>query len=220
MQKNLHFIISGLALAAAAALVPSSAQARGHWETKVSVGVGLPHGAVRVSVGHEPYFYHGGVFYRHNHNRYFVVRPPRGAFVRHIPRHFSRVYVGGTVYFRDEDIYYRTVPGGYVVVDEPVVVEKSTPAPADSGYLPVWAGDREYFIKDGQFFRKTPQGYVWTEAVLGATTQHLPDDAVSVWYEDQEYFESKNLFFKNTPKGFTVVETPWKGGPAPESDGN
>jgi len=191
----------------------------------VSIGAPVPHGYAEVRHGHDRYYYHRGVYYRPGPHGYVVVRPPRGIIVHELPPRYARVHVGSIVYYRSGDVYYQTAPGGYVVVDPPPTVVVSRPAPAVAPAAPasapapaapaeeyqsVWVGDVEYQFKDGQFFKKTADGLVWSPAPLGAITRTLSSDAQSVWYQDVEYFECDDVYFRKTPNGFQVVEAPWK----------
>ncbi len=180
-----------------------------HVNVGLSVGVPLPHGYVDVVVGREHYYAHRGVFYRRGPHGFVVVRAPRGAVIRALPPHCMVVRVNSVVYYRYGDVYYQAVPQGYVVVDPPVAVTLPPPPPAPE-YQSVWVGNTEYLFKDGQFFRRTQDGLVWTEAPLGAVTPTLPADATSVWYQDNEYFECDDVFFRKTPEGYKVVPKPWK----------
>lgn len=210
-----------LALAAGGMLGAANlAKAESHVGIGLSVGIPLPHGYAEVNVGRDHYYYHRGVFYRPGPHGYYVVRAPRGGIVHELPPYYSRVYIGGSVYYRYGDVYYQTAPGGYVVVDPPSTVVVSSPTPTTQppaagpekgeDYQSVWVGDTEYQFKDGQFFKRTPEGMVWSPAPTGAITKSLPNDARSVWYQDIEYFESDDVYFRKTPDGYRVVEAPWK----------
>ena len=188
---------------------PATLRADPHLNVGVSVGVPLPHGYLDVVVGHEHYYSYRGVFYHRGPHGFVVVRAPRGAVVRELPPRCARIYVGRVVYYRFGDVFYQEVPGGYVVVDAPTAVRVPPPPPAPE-YQSVWVGNTEYLFKDGQFFLKTPEGMVWTQAPLGAVTAVLPADATSVWYEDNEYFECGDVYFRKTPEGYRVVAAPWK----------
>jgi hypothetical protein len=219
-----------MALVGAGALTAGVAARADRVSVGVSVGVPLPHGYAEVHYGRDRYYYHRGYYYRPGPHGYVVVRPPRGIIVRELPPRCSRVYVGSTVYYRYDNVYYQPVSGGYVVVDQPPTVVVSQPAPAavvpatpappataPEEYQSVWVGDVEYQFKDGQFFKKTADGLVWSPAPLGAITRTVPSDAQSVWYQDVEYFECDNVYFRKTPNGYQVVEAPWKKAqPAPE----
>jgi hypothetical protein len=210
-------LLAAVGLGALAAMAVTRAEAR--VDVGISVGVPLPHGYAEVSVGRDRYYYHRGVFYRPGARGYFVVRAPRGAIIRDLPPYYSRVYFGGSLYYRYGDVYYQSVPGGYAVVDAPTtVVTTATPPPPTTGpvaarpddYQSVWMGGAEFLFKDGQFFKRTPDGIVWAPAPLGAVTKMLPGDARSVWYQDIEYFECDEVYFRKTPDGYKVVDAPWK----------
>jgi hypothetical protein len=202
--------ISLLALAGAASLAVTDLRADSRVNVSLGVGFRLPHGYAEVTVGNDHYYHHRGRFYRHDPRHGFVVvRAPRGAHVRGLPPRAIRVYVGRTVYYRYDDIYYQPAPDGYVVVDAPVKVVKPATV-VDEDYQSIWLNNTEYLFKDGQFFRKTPDGLIWTEAPLGAMTKTLPADATSIWYEGTEYFETDNVYFRKTADGFKVVTAPWK----------
>jgi Family of unknown function (DUF6515) len=187
----------------------ASLHAERHVDIGLSVGVPLPHGYLDVVVGHEHYYSYRGTFYRRGPRGFVVVRAPRGAMLRELPPHCARIYVGRVVYYRFGDVYYQAVPQGYVVVDAPAAVRVPPPPPAPD-YQAVWVGNTEYLFKDGQFFLKTPDGLVWTQAPLGAVTKTLPADATSIWYEDNEYFECGDVYFRKSPEGYRVVAAPWK----------
>jgi hypothetical protein len=175
----------------------------------VSLGFELPHGYAEVRVGREHYYEHRGVFYRHGPHGLVVVSAPRGAILRSLPPHCTRIYVGTTVYYRYGEVYYQPVRNGYAVVDQPVV-ESLPPVRPTEVYQSVWVGPTAYLFKDGQFFAKTPDGLTWIQAPVGAITRNLPPDAQSVWYQGVEYFDCDDVYFRKTPDGYQVVTVPWK----------
>jgi hypothetical protein len=175
----------------------------------VSISLGLPDGYVSLSVGNDRFYEYRGTFYRPGPGGYVVTRAPRGAILPTLPPGCVRIYTGNVLYFRFGDVYYRQAPAGYVIVDAPVI-EKQPPVSVAESYQSVWIGDVEYQFKDGQFFRRTADGLVWTPAPLGAVTKTLPSDAKSIWYQDVEYFESDSIYFRKTPDGYKVVTAPWK----------
>jgi hypothetical protein len=198
----------------------TEARADSHVNVDLNVGIPLPHGYAEVSVGRDRYYYHRGTFYRPGRHGYEVVRAPRGCVVRELPPLYSRVYIGGSLFYRYNNVYYQSCPDGYVV-DPPSSVVVHVPAPAatvtpaaapskENDYQSVWVGDVEYQFKDGQFFKRTAEGLVWASAPLGAITKTLPADTRSVWYEDIEYFECEDVYFRKTPDGYKVIEAPWK----------
>ena len=198
-------MLAGLAAAALSIAPPLPAEVH----VGVSLGLQLPRGYAEVRAGRDRYYTQRGVFYQHGPHGYFVVRAPRGAFVRTLPPRYTRIYVGRSIYYRYGDVYYQPMRDGYVVVDAPV----SAPLPPvrpDEDYQSVWVGQAEYLFKDGQFFTSTPEGKVWVPAPTGAITKNLPADAQSVWHEGIEYFESDDVYFRKTPEGYQVVTAPWK----------
>jgi hypothetical protein len=86
---------------------------------------------------HNPYYFHGGVFYRPYGGRFIVVGPPIGVFVPFLPAYYTTVWVGGYPYYYANDAYYSWVPsqGQYEVVDPPGENAASTEPPAAAGEL-------------------------------------------------------------------------------------
>ncbi len=109
-------------------------------------------------------------------------------------------------------------PNGYIVVEEPVLVSSgstvvNTPVAVSEpvlSELSVWQGEQELLVRDGQFFKNTPEGLVWVEQPVGALTRSLPEDATSIWYQDIEYFDVDGILFRKTPNGYKVVDSPWE----------
>ena len=207
LMNNPCFSLRSSLVALTALAVVATADLRAD-HVGLSIGVPFPNGYFELDVGRDHYYVHRGVFYRRGPSGLVVVSAPRGAIVRELPPHYVRIYAGDVVYFRYGDVYYRQVPQGYVVV-EPPTVQMPPPMPAEQSQS-VWVGPTEFVFKDGQFFRKTPEGLVWTEAPLGAVTKVLPIDATSIWHQDIEYFECEGVFFRKTPEGYRVVTAPWK----------
>jgi len=207
-----------LTLGAASLAVPTLSRASTHVNVGIGVGVAVPRGYTEVRVGPDRYYYHRGVYYRPGPRGYYVVRAPRGAYIRTLPPHYTRIYVGGVYYYRYGDVYYQPSREGYIVVDPPPTVVASAPAPVKEEPQSVWVGNVEYQFKDGQFFTKNADGLVWAPAPLGAVTYKLPPDAKSVWYQENEYFEVDDVYFKKTPDGYKVIEAPWKGATPPAAN--
>jgi hypothetical protein len=65
------------------------------------------------------FFFAGGVWYRHERERFIVVAPPIGIVVPVLPPAYATVWVGGMPYYYANNIYYAQSPQGYVVVQEP-----------------------------------------------------------------------------------------------------
>jgi hypothetical protein len=211
-MKTASILFKSLLLAGvgAAALGTSTLRADSRVDAQLSIGIPLPYGYAEVVVGREHFYHYRGNFYRRGPHGFVMVRAPRGAVIRELPPRCARIYVGNVVYYRYGDVFYCAGPGGYVVVDPPVVASLPPPPPPAAEYQSVMVGSTEYLFKDGQFFQRTADGLVWTEAPLGAITKTLPTDAVSVWYQDNEYFECGSVYFRKAPEGYKVVPKPWK----------
>jgi hypothetical protein len=217
--NSLRILLATAAGAAAFASTPLHAQhgpgpgpREPHVDVGLSIGIPLPNGFLDVSVGRDHYYMRRGIYYHRGSHGMMVVRPPRGAIIRTLPPYCPRFFINGLFYYRYGDVYYRQVPEGYVICEAPVTVVQQAPAPkaAAEEYQSVWVGEKEYLFKDGQFFIKTAEGLVWTEAPTGAVTKTLPSDVTSVWFEENEYFESDGVYFRKTPDGYKVVTAPWK----------
>ncbi len=83
----------------------------------------LPKTHRRIVHKGNPYFYSGGRFYRHNNGVYVAITAPLGAIVPSLPGGYVTFGVGAKRYFYHEGIYYRNVPTGYVVIEEPAKAE-------------------------------------------------------------------------------------------------
>lgn len=81
----------------------------------------LPAGHHSIWVHKQPYFYHGGVFYRRGPSGFVVVRAPIGAIIANLPLGYRQWVVGGTSYYGSGGVYYRRVPAGYEVVEAPAI---------------------------------------------------------------------------------------------------
>jgi len=92
----------------------------------------LPPGHSSFRVGRNEYYYHGGIYYRHNQRQYIVVGAPIGAVIAALPFGYSTVIVAGAPFYYYSGVYYRQVPAGYMVVEPPpeVIVVQPPPAPA------------------------------------------------------------------------------------------
>lgn len=106
----------------------------------------------RIRYGHDRYDYYEGRYYRTSLFGAIldVVFPPVGVTVTYLPRSYRTIYVGGVRYYEYDNVYYQTSPGGYVVVQQPVVTRYVSPnvvyVPASNVAVPgqVQAtGDRE-----------------------------------------------------------------------------
>jgi len=81
----------------------------------------VPEGAVSASFHGGSYYYHGGVWYRPEGGRFFVVAPPIGIVVPILPPFYTTVWFGGAPYYYANETYYlwSADQQGYVVTDAP-----------------------------------------------------------------------------------------------------
>lgn len=208
-----------LACSPIAAVTVPTAQAKSSIEIGVITKTKLPKGAISVKVGKQNYHTHKGVFYRKTSHGYEAVKAPKGGFIRRLPFGYKRVVVRGKTYYRFNEAFYIKVSKGFRVVEAPtevsVVTGTTDDAPQSSDDLAaepysVWLKDRELILKDGQFFRTSPQGLIWVELPLGATSQQLPMETNSIWYNEIEFYESQGIYFQKTPNGYKVILPPWE----------
>jgi hypothetical protein len=83
-------------------------------------------GPEHVSFGHQRYSYHDGRFFWPLFFGLFEIAvntPPIGAVVTILPSGHKTIIVGGATYYYYGNIYYRDYPGGYVVVQQPIIVQ-------------------------------------------------------------------------------------------------
>ena len=75
-----------------------------------------------------PYYFGGGIWYRHIGVNFVVVAPPFGLVVPILPPYYTTLWVGNVPYYYADNVYYAPSPqGGYVVTQAPpsnVVVEQ------------------------------------------------------------------------------------------------
>lgn len=88
-----------------------------HRQHKVKVVRELPRGYKTVVVNRTPYYVHDHRYYSRVHNGYVLVGPPVGAVFATLPFGSISVNIGGNLFYRTGDVYYRPAPRGYVVVD-------------------------------------------------------------------------------------------------------
>lgn len=75
------------------------------------------------------YYHHNGVYYRHRPNfGYEVVTIPVNTYVQALPFHCERVIVGNVAYFHGEGMWFAPHHSGYMVVNQPVIVEAPAPS--------------------------------------------------------------------------------------------
>ena len=79
----------------------------------------------------QKYDYHEGRFYRPGLFGFILdlVLPPRGIVVTYLPTGYRTIIIAGTPYYEYENTYYQSCPGGYTVVQPPVVVNQYVTSP-------------------------------------------------------------------------------------------
>jgi hypothetical protein len=181
------------------------------------IGLQPPAGSISIQVGNFSFRYDNGIYYRQTKHGYVVAPAPRGAIIHSLPPGHARVVNNGYVYYCYNNVYYRQAPEGYIVVEPPVTIVQQSPAVAVastsapiSAECSVWLGEQELLLRNGQFFRNTPEGLVWVEMPVGALIKALPEHAVTIWYKEIEYFDVDGVLFRKTPDGYKVVSAPWE----------
>jgi hypothetical protein len=135
---------------------------RYHERPKIGLHVSfLPARSLGFYLGADDYRYYDGIYYRNWGTHYTVARPPLGAVVTRIPRSYRRRDIGGVIYYADNDVWYRRVPGGYKLVECPLAEladSVSAPAPEQEGVytvnIPAGTGYKSVAI------RRSGNGYV------------------------------------------------------------
>ncbi len=79
----------------------------------------LPQGHKKVHFKNDWFFIHDGCFYRRAYNGFVWVAPPIGFVLATLPFGYTTFYLGGIEYYSYAGVYYRSAPGGYVVINEP-----------------------------------------------------------------------------------------------------
>ena len=94
----------------------------------------LPRGYATYRWGGNPYYFHGGFWYRPWRGAYLGCYPPIGLFLDVLPMGYTVYTYGGVRYYDYEDVYYTDGPsGGYVVADPPPDrAPRATPPPPPS----------------------------------------------------------------------------------------
>jgi hypothetical protein len=110
--------------------------------SSAEVGVGgsinffFPNGAVRLNMGNDMYHFSEGRFFREGRRGYYLVDAPVGIRVPHLPRGYRSYYDNryGS-YYSYQDIYYRQVDNGYLVIEQPTtIVYRTVILPGRSQY--------------------------------------------------------------------------------------
>lgn len=105
------------------------------------VAYGLPGGSLSIAFGTGHLFFNSGVWFRPYADRYVVIAPPVGVMVPVLPPDGVPVWVGSTMYYYLNGVYYLPTPGrGFAVVPPPPSAETAqaaVPAPIKPPPTPV-----------------------------------------------------------------------------------
>ncbi len=89
-----------------------------------------------------------------------------GAIVESLPERHRTVIIDGDEYYYDNDVYYRSYRGGYVVVDPPVRHTVVREVPPD--FVPVIVNGNTYYLNNGTYYTYTSYGYQAVPPPTGA----------------------------------------------------
>lgn len=127
-----------------------------------------------------------------------VARPPNvgriPGFLPHLPGPFTRLRVGGRIYYYCLGGFYVRQPGGYELSEAPAgAVVRSLPR----GHEEIELGGRTLFYHAGVFYEpgRRPGEYVVVRAPLGAVVGHLPADAVETVIGGVTYHLARGVYY-------------------------
>lgn len=112
----------------------------------------------------------------------------------HLPGPFTRIRVGGKVFYFCLGTFYTRHSAGYAVAESPVgAVVRSLPA----GYETIELGSRTLFYYDGVFYERGRRTgvYVVVAAPVGAVVGSLPRDTAEVRIGDQIYQVARGVYY-------------------------
>lgn len=130
----------------------------------------------KVVVGGGTYFCDRDVYYVQRQDRYVVVPPPPGAYVRYLPAEHEEIVIGDSRYYYADDTYY--------VEDEEVEVE-----------IDIDEDDFEIEI-DIEKERKRRGGYRVVEPPVGAYIYRLPEVYEPVVIRNVTYYRCNNAYYR------------------------
>lgn len=114
----------------------------------------VPRGAYVAHYHGTPYYFQGGIWYRHAGPRYIVARPPLGTFVTVLPPFYTTVWFGGIPYYYADNVYYRwsADDSSYVVAAPPdgSPYESDSSGASDDSTANASNGDLFTYPKNGQ----------------------------------------------------------------------
>ena len=106
---------AGLALAGALL----SLSAAGQYPSAGDSTTALPDGSIPITYRGSTYYFNSGSWFQQVVAGFVPVTPPPGVVVPSLPPPYTTVWLAGVPYYRLNDIYYASAPGGYVVVAPP-----------------------------------------------------------------------------------------------------
>ena len=175
--------------AATGVVAPRPAAAPGH-EPRVRAGRSLT--GTRTALGARPNVAHAP-----------NVGGP-GPILPHLPGPFTRIRVGGKIFYYCLGTFYTHHSAGYSIAESPVgAVVRSLPA----GHETIELGNRTLFYHDGVFYEEGRRRgeYVVVAAPVGAVVGHLPRDAAEVRIGDQIYYVARRVYYLPVRRGGTLA---------------
>jgi len=164
---------------------------------------------VLVAYGGVPYHYNNGIFYRPMGAYYEVVAPPVGIHVRILPPYYRRIYLGTSIIFYYNGIFYRqNNTQDYEVVQPPIGADV-TDLPAGAQVL-VLNGQKMYELDGTYYQEQINDGQIWYTVVgkdgvvnseptgtlqVGDTFAQLPEGCKPVVINNQKYYVSPNNIY-------------------------
>ncbi|PIQ22163.1 MAG: hypothetical protein COW65_04710 [Cytophagales bacterium CG18_big_fil_WC_8_21_14_2_50_42_9] len=218
-QSKLFYTIIGILLCAFFINTPANGQYHRNSQSLPRQGERIVFARNRpgvvVAYGGVPYHYDNGIFYRPAGPYFEVVAPPIGIHVRLLPPYYRRIYIGTSIIFYYNGIFYRqNNTQDYEVVQPPVGADV-TELPAGAKVL-VLNGQKMYEL-DGTYYQEhLNDGQLWYTVVgkdgvvnteptetlqIGDTYAQLPEGCNLVVINNQKYYVSPdNIYYQEIIK--------------------
>lgn len=179
----------------------------------------LPRASVSISFGGLPYYYGAGAFYKPYGGYYRTIRPPYGIRVGFLPYGYRRFYVGPSLFFYYNGIFYRQYNDReYEVVNPPMGAEVTE---LPDGAQPVTVNGEKFYEKDGTYYKPQSDKNNHTSYVvvgkngevnntpeplpapnIGDRFDKLPDGCKTVSINGQQYFVAPDdTYYKQIIEG-------------------
>lgn len=112
----------------------------------------IPRGRISLSFGGNPYYYHGGNFYRPYGSSVSIVIPPIGIRIGSLPYGYRRVYVGPDLFYFYNGTYYRQYDDRqYTVVEAPIGAELSSLPPGSKSVI---VNGEKFYELNGTYYKE------------------------------------------------------------------